>query len=466
MNMILHDNPTALDRAGQHADRARSSRTATRSRPSTTSSPIRRSRTSAGATASIRATIRTSASSLRHAARQAGRLCLPAAHRPVAQEHRQGRVHPAARRAVPRQRRGRHPPRRSSAAATSRASSACPPNLFYGTGIPACIVVLDKEDAAGAQGHLHDRRQQGLHEGRPQEPPARAGHPQDRGCLQPSSSRSPATRAWSRSRRSRRTTSTSTSRATSTARQPEDLQDIDGHLHGGIPERDVDALGRYWEVCPELRQTLFKPNRPGYVDLAVEKAAIKSTIYEHPEFAAFIAGMNEPLRRVAEGKRGDAQGAASRLPSEGGHRRARRRPARPTTRQAADRPLRRLPAPDGLLGGDDAGRLLPDRRRRLEGRDLPRHREGQEGQGEGQGLDLRPGPQGAIVARYFAKEQAAIDQLAADWKASPPALPSLEEEHGGEEGAFAELDKVNKANVTAGSRRSRATRTPRTKPPC
>jgi len=24
---------------------------------------------------------------------------------------------------------------------------------------------------------------------------------------------------------------------------------------------------------------------PGYLDLAVEKAAIKSTIYEHPEFA-------------------------------------------------------------------------------------------------------------------------------------------------------------------------------------
>ena len=33
-----------------------------------------------------------------------------------------------------------------------------PANLFYGTGIPACIVVLDKENAARPQGHLHDRR--------------------------------------------------------------------------------------------------------------------------------------------------------------------------------------------------------------------------------------------------------------------------------------------------------------------
>ena len=58
-----------------------------------------------------------------------------------------------------------------------------PANLFYGTGIPACIVVIDKERRPGPQGHLHDRRQQRLHEGRPQEPPARSGHPQDRRCL-------------------------------------------------------------------------------------------------------------------------------------------------------------------------------------------------------------------------------------------------------------------------------------------
>ena len=143
------------------------------------------------------------------------------------------------------------------------------------------------------------------------------------------------------------------------------------------------------------------------------------------------------------------QGAEDRLPSEGGHRRRFRRPAGPLHRQAADRPLRRLSAPHGLLGRDDAGRLLPDRRRRLEGRDLPRHREGQERQGEGQGLGLRPCPKPLIVARYFAKEQAAIDQLAAELESVTAKLAELEEEHGGEEGAFSELDKVNKANVTA-----------------
>ncbi len=58
-------------------------------------------------------------------------------------------------------------------------------------------------------------------------------------------------------------------------------------------------------------------------------------------------------------------------------------------------------------------------------------------------------PKSLIVARYFAKEQAAIDQLAAELEAVTAKLAELEEEHSGEEGAFAELDKINKGNVTA-----------------
>jgi hypothetical protein len=59
-----------------------------------------------------------------------------------------------------------------------------------------------------------------------------------------------------------------------------------------IEKNDCRRLKHYWAVCPKLRKTLFKPNRSGYVDLAVEKTAIKPTIYEHPEFTAFITGMN------------------------------------------------------------------------------------------------------------------------------------------------------------------------------
>src|SRR4030095_6273441 len=58
-------------------------------------------------------------------------------------------------------------------------------------------------------------------------------------------------------------------------------------------------------------------------------------------------------------------------------------------------------------------------------------------------------PKALIVARYFAKEQEAITQLEVELESIIARMSELEEEHGGEDGAFSALDKVNKANVTA-----------------
>jgi len=58
-------------------------------------------------------------------------------------------------------------------------------------------------------------------------------------------------------------------------------------------------------------------------------------------------------------------------------------------------------------------------------------------------------PKALIVARYFAREQAAMDQLAAELESVSAQLIEMEEEHGGEDGAFADFDKVNRAHVTA-----------------
>jgi type I restriction enzyme M protein len=58
-------------------------------------------------------------------------------------------------------------------------------------------------------------------------------------------------------------------------------------------------------------------------------------------------------------------------------------------------------------------------------------------------------PKHLIVAAYFAKEQAALDALNAELESTGAKLAELEEEHGGEEGLFAELEKVNKACVAA-----------------
>ena len=137
-----------------------------------------------------------------------------------------------------------------------------PANLFYGTGIPACIVVIDKEDAHARKGIFMIDASARLHEGRPQEPPARPGHPQDRGCLHPAA-RSPALLpAWSASRRSRRTTSTSTCRATSTARRPRTCRTSRATCKGGIPAADVDALAALLGRLPEAAQDALQAQPP------------------------------------------------------------------------------------------------------------------------------------------------------------------------------------------------------------
>jgi len=78
--------------------------------------------------------------------------------------------------------------------------------------------------------------------------------------------------------------------------EPEDLQDIDGHLRGGIPEWDINGdpvkkikgLSDYWIVMPGLRAALFgQSTRPGYAALNFPIAEVKPAIFGHVEFTAF-----------------------------------------------------------------------------------------------------------------------------------------------------------------------------------
>ena len=69
--------------------------------------------------------------------------------------------------------------------------------------------------------------------------------------------------------------------------EPEDLQDLHAHLHGGIPDRDLDALSGYWDAFPQLRGQLFKLNRPGYSDLTIDVGDVQQAILDSPEFQKF-----------------------------------------------------------------------------------------------------------------------------------------------------------------------------------
>jgi type I restriction enzyme M protein len=58
-------------------------------------------------------------------------------------------------------------------------------------------------------------------------------------------------------------------------------------------------------------------------------------------------------------------------------------------------------------------------------------------------------PKALIVARCFASDQEAIIKLEAELENVTARITVMEEEQGGEEGVLSELDKLNKANVTA-----------------
>jgi type I restriction enzyme M protein len=323
-----------------------------------------------------------------------------------------------------------------------------PANLFYGTGIPACIIVVDKQDAHARKGiFMIDASAGFMKDG-----PKNRLRAQDIHTIVDIFNRRLEVAKYSRmvpvEEIERNEFNLNLPRYIDS--QPaEDLEDIEGHLRGGIPERDVEALCRYWKICPNLRQALFKPNRPGYVDLAVDKAAIKSTIYGHPEFATFIARMNthfttwlqkteKTLRQLKPGFHPKQIIAAL---SEG------------LLAHYASQPLidqydvyQHLMDYWAETMQDDCYLIAADGWKAETYRIIEKDKKGKE-KDKGWACDLVP--KALIVARYFFSEQKAITNLEAQLETVAARMNELEEEHGGDEGFFSELEKVNKANVIA-----------------
>ena len=323
-----------------------------------------------------------------------------------------------------------------------------PANLFYGTGIPACIMVVDKEDAAARKGiFMIDASSGFMKDG-----PKNRLRAQDIHKIVDVFNRRLDVPGYARmvpfSEIEGNDFNLNLPRYID-SQTPEDRQDIAGHLQGGIPTADIEALGRYWAVCPGLRHTLFTENRPGYVDLAVEKSAIKTTIYGHPEFASFIAGMNAHFATWRE-----ANARTLKALQAGCHpKEVIAALAEGLLAHYADKPL--IDAYDiyqhlvdywAETMQDDCYLIAADGWKAETTRVIEKDKKGKE-KDKGWTCDLVP--KALVVARYFAREQTAIDRLAADLEGVTARLTEMEEEHGGEDGAFADLDKVNKAAVIA-----------------
>lgn len=172
-----------------------------------------------------------------------------------------------------------------------------PANLFYGTGIPACIVILDKGNAVArtgvfmidaSKGFIKDGNKNRLRE-------------QDIHKIVDTFTKQIETERYSRMVPLSEIADPKNDYNLNIPRyidssEPEDLQDLDAHLNGGIPNVDLDGLARYWEAFPQLRDQLFAPNRPGYSDLAIEASEVQKTILNSVEFKQFAADASAVAR--------------------------------------------------------------------------------------------------------------------------------------------------------------------------
>jgi len=340
-----------------------------------------------------------------------------------------------------------------------------PANLFYGTGIPACILVLDKEEAAtrkgifmidASKGFIKDGNKNRLRE-------------QDIHKIVDT-----FTRQDGSDPRYARLVPINLIADTKNdfnlnlpkyidSTEPEDLQDIDGHLRGGIPNRDIDALERYWQVIPGVRAALFKKGeRAGCSQLKVAVADIKPTIFGHAEFTAF----NETATKLFTKWRKANTPHLTGLKQGGKPKAFIETLSENLLDNFEHAPLldaydvyQRLMDYWAETMQDDAYLIVSDGWRdaakpRLIVEDKPKKSK--------EKPDFTLGkmkykaeliPPALVIARYFAAEQAAIEKLEIEVAATTQAMEEMAEEQGGEGGlledAKSDKDKLTKASVAA-----------------
>ena len=166
-----------------------------------------------------------------------------------------------------------------------------PSNLFYGTGIPACILVLDKENAHDREGIFMIDASKGFRK----DGNKNRLRAQDIHRIADVFNRQTELPRYSRLVPTTEIASPANDHNLNIPRyidssEPEDQHDLAAHLRGGIPDCDLNALSAYWDVFPSLRGTLFVGNgRAGYSECRVEIGHVQAAILGHGEFRLYEA---------------------------------------------------------------------------------------------------------------------------------------------------------------------------------
>ncbi len=321
-----------------------------------------------------------------------------------------------------------------------------PANLFYGTGIPACIIVMDKEGASerkhifmldASKGYIKDGNKNRLRE-------------QDIHKIVDIFNKQTENPKFSRLVSVEEISDPKNDFNLNIPRyidsqEAEDIQDIEAHLLGDIPNRDIDALQNYWDVYPSLKVVLFQPgNRPNYSKLIINNCQL--TIREHPEFVSFSKEMDDlftdwKTRITKTLKALTPMAIGGQKPKQTSWRISEDVLTSYTGKALMDKydVYQHLMNYWNEVMQDDCYLIAVD------GWKAELSIIKQTKSATVWDCDLVP--KVLVIDRYFLKEKKAIEQLETDKEVIATQMTELEEEHSTEEGYFADLDKVNKANV-------------------
>lgn len=334
-----------------------------------------------------------------------------------------------------------------------------PANLFYGTGIPACIIVVDKEDAAqrdsifmidASKGFIKDGNKNRLRS-------------QDVHKIVDVFTQASTLPGYSRSVPLDEIASNDYNLNIPRyidSSTPEDLHDLAAHLQGGIPNQDIDQLQQFWQVFPSMRDSLFTPLREGYSQINLPASEIKTHILQHTEFTAFAQQALQPFSAWAQQANFPAISLDDK-PKDIIHRISEDLLARYHNTPLLDKYAMYqilmnywadtlqddvyVLVQEGWIAGKKVRELVVKKGKKLtESPDLVIKRVRYK-------MELIP--PALIVQRYFAEQQAQLDQLQSTLDDILQQQESLIEEHTGEEGllveALSDSDKVTKTTVNA-----------------
>lgn len=169
-----------------------------------------------------------------------------------------------------------------------------PANLFYGTGIAACVLVIDKEGAANRQGiFMIDASRGYVKDGNKNRLRERDIYRIITTFNEQITTDPKYARFVPNDEIEKKNGYNLNITRYIDSTEPEDIQDIYAHIHGGIPAVDIDGLSKYWEVFPSLKAELLTAISEKYYSLNVEHENIRQTIYKNAEFSDYGEKLDE-----------------------------------------------------------------------------------------------------------------------------------------------------------------------------